>query len=137
MRILFQRHTYHPRLSILISFLLLYLADIFRYISCFHKPRISVFSLLSSKSSGTVEGDLPANLKRKVDAKRPPLGHVVPKATKNSSKKGGMYTELVKIKSFSNVNSFRLVFKISIYIAISFSYTTPNRIAKPKIAPTR
>lgn len=30
----------------------------------------------------TERNDLPANLKRKADAKRPPLGHVVPKDTR-------------------------------------------------------
>jgi hypothetical protein len=33
-------------------------------------------------SSLEAEGDLPANLKRKVEAKRPPLGHVVPEVTR-------------------------------------------------------
>jgi hypothetical protein len=51
-----------------------------------------VFNLYSStRSNAETENtniELPANLKRKVDAKRPPLGHVIPKATK-SKKKGG------------------------------------------------
>ena len=43
----------------------------------------------NNRNFETIEGtSLPANLKRKVEAKRPPLGHVVPEATKV---KGGKY----------------------------------------------
>lgn len=43
----------------------------------------------NNRNFETIEGtSLPANLKRKVEAKRPPLGHVVPEAAKV---KGGKY----------------------------------------------
>jgi hypothetical protein len=55
--------------------------------------RRDIFNLYSStrpntETENTTNDELPANLKRKVDAKRPPLGHVIPKATKGK-KKGG------------------------------------------------
>ena len=50
--------------------------------------------LMNAESSKETVNDLPANLKRKVDAKRPTLGHVVPKNSRtrrfnNPSDKGG------------------------------------------------
>jgi hypothetical protein len=74
--------------------------------------RRDVFNLYSSTRPNTetennANDELPANLKRKVDAKRPPLGHVIPKATK-SKKKGGEGS--FKINKKWNESSVHYVF---------------------------
>ncbi len=46
-----------------------------------HRP-IVPFLLFAQPPSSPKNEDFPANLKRKVDAKRLPLGHVVPKETR-------------------------------------------------------
>lgn len=49
----------------------------------------------NNRNFETSEGTpLPANLKRKVDAKRPPLGHVIPEATRTEGSGGSMNPKL-------------------------------------------
>jgi hypothetical protein len=50
------------------------------------------FPVVSAEKPDSRQESLPANLKRKVDAKRQPLGHVVPKNTKT---KGCTYLEIL------------------------------------------
>jgi hypothetical protein len=58
-----------------------------------HRRQPASVSLYASSSNNKQSSSMPANLKRKVNAKRDPLGHVVPERTR--TKGGKQYYEYV------------------------------------------